>query len=116
MNRLEELTRQRKKSHTRFKAFKSRVYDKFIELEEAAYSDGAVSNKTKVLIGLGISVVKDCEACMQWHIEEAAKAGITPEEIIEAIEIGIKMGGAPAVVSARFALEALEEIYKITSP
>ena len=51
MDKLEELTKQRKKSHTKFKKFKSKVYDKFIELEEAAYSDGAVSQKTKVLIG-----------------------------------------------------------------
>ncbi|UCH93165.1 MAG: carboxymuconolactone decarboxylase family protein [Candidatus Aminicenantes bacterium] len=113
MDKLEELTRQRKKSHTKFKEFKSKVYDKFIELEEAAYSDGAVSQKNKVLIGMGISVVKDCDACMQWHIEEAVKLGITPQEIMEAIEVGIKMGGAPAVVSARFALEVMEKVYHI---
>lgn len=113
MNKLEELTKQRKKSHSKFKGFKSKVYDKFIELEEAAYSDRVVSNKTKILIGMGISIVKNCEACMQWHIEEAGKAGITPEEIVEAIEVGIKMGGAPAVVSARFAFEVMEEVYNI---
>ena len=112
MSKLDELTRQRKKSHAKFKEFKSKVYDKFIELEEAAYSDGAVSKKNKVLIGIGISIVKDCDACMQWHIEEALQLGITQQEIIEAIEIGIKMGGAPAVVSARFAIDAMENIYK----
>lgn len=113
MDKLEELTRQRKKSHTKFKKFKSIVYDKFIELEEAAYSDRAVSQKTKVLIGMGISVVKNCDACMQWHIEEALRIGITPQEIMEVMEVGIKMGGAPAVVSARFALEVMEKVYKI---
>lgn len=113
MNKLEELTRQRKKAHSKFLKFKSKVYDLFIQLEEAAYSDGALPLKTKVLIGIGISVVKDCLSCMQWHIEEAGKCGATAEEVFEAIEVGIKMGGAPAVVSARFALEVMEEVYKI---
>ena len=31
MSKLDELTRQRKKSHAKFKEFKSKVYDKFIE-------------------------------------------------------------------------------------
>jgi hypothetical protein len=31
----------------------------------------------------------------------------------EAIEVGIKMGGAPAVVSAGFAFQVMEEVYKI---
>jgi AhpD family alkylhydroperoxidase len=113
MDRLEELTKMRKKAHTKFKAFKSRVYEKFIELEEAAYSDGVLTRKAKLLMGTSISVVKNCEACMQWHIEEAAREGVTPEELVEAIEVAIKMEGAPAVVSARFAFLVIEQVYKI---
>ncbi len=110
--KLDELNRMRKKSHKKFKDHKSKVYDKFIELEEAAYADAALTRKTKLLIGIGISIVKNCEACMQWHIEEAAKVETTEQEIMEAIGIGIKMGGAPAVVSSRFAIEVMEEVYK----
>ena len=43
--------------------------------EKAAYSDGALPKKQKELIVVGISVVTDCESCMQWHIEQAAGAG-----------------------------------------
>ena len=31
---------------------------------------------------------------------------------IEAIEVGIEMGGGPAIVSARFALEIIEEFFE----
>lgn len=110
--KIDELNKMRKRSHKKFKDLKSKVYDKFIELEEAAYADAVLSRKTKLLIGIGISIVKDCEACMQWHIEEAAAIGTTEQEIIEAIGVGIKMGGAPAVVSSRFAIEVMEEVYK----
>jgi alkylhydroperoxidase/carboxymuconolactone decarboxylase family protein YurZ len=47
---------------------------------------------------------------MQWHIERAAADGATFEELLEAIEVGIEMGGGPATVSARFALEVIESL------
>ena len=77
-------------------------------MEKAAYADGVLPKKHKELIAIGISVVKDCESCMQWHIEQAAKAGASFEEVLEAIEVAIEMGGGPATVSARFALEVMD--------
>jgi len=91
-------------------ALGSKVYDGFLAMEKAAYRDGALPKKQKELIAVGISVVKDCESCMQWHIEQAAADGATFEELIEAIEVGIEMGGGPATVSARFALQVMDSI------
>lgn len=110
IDRFQELTRRRKQAHAQMLALKSQVYEGFLAMEAAAYSNGALAKKQKELIAVGISVVKDCESCMQWHIEQAASQGATFEEIFEAIEIGIEMGGGPATVSARFALEVLESI------
>jgi AhpD family alkylhydroperoxidase len=81
-------------------------------MEKAAYSDGALPKKAKELIAVGISVVIGCESCMQWHIEQAAKAGATMAEVLEAIEVGMEMGGGPATVSARFALEVMDIVFK----
>ena len=39
------------------------------------------------------------------------KAGAFMQEVLEAVEVGIEMGGGPATVSARFALEVMESIY-----
>ncbi len=110
MDKFEEISLRRKKAHTRLVALKSRVYAGFMEMEQAAYADGALSKKQKELIAIGISIVKDCESCMQWHIGQAAAAGAAFEEILEAIEVGIEMGGGPATVSARFALEAMDNL------
>jgi alkylhydroperoxidase/carboxymuconolactone decarboxylase family protein YurZ len=48
---------------------------------------------------------------MQWHIEQAARAGATQEQVLEAVEVGIEMGGGPATVSTRFALEVMDVVY-----
>jgi len=111
MNDLALLKRRRKLAHTRFMKLKSPVYKLFLELEEAAYREGALPAKTKLLAGIAVSVVVNCEACMQWHIEEAARAGASEVEIVEMIEVAIKMGGAPAVVASRTAFEVMKEIF-----
>jgi AhpD family alkylhydroperoxidase len=61
-----------------------RVYQAFLEMERAAYSDGALSKKQKELIAIGISVATDCESFMQWHIDQAAAAGASESEVLEA--------------------------------
>ncbi len=112
MNRLEELTRTRKTAHAKLQRLKSPVYAAFLEMEKAAFADRALPKKVKELIAVGISVVMDCESCMQWHIEQAADADATAEEVLEAVEVGMEMGGGPATVSARFALEVMEAVCK----
>jgi AhpD family alkylhydroperoxidase len=111
MDKLEEMSRRRKEAHAKLLALRSRVYDAFLHMEEAAFSDGALPKRTKELIAVGISVTVDCESCMQWHIEQAAAARATMREVLEAIEVGIEMGGGPATVAARFALEVLERTF-----
>ena len=80
-------------------------------MEKAAFSDGALPKKNKELIAVGISVVIDCESCMQWHIDQAVKSEASFEEVLEAVEVGIEMGGGPATVSARFALDVMEKAF-----
>ncbi len=110
-DKLSELSRNRKASHTKLLSLKSKVYKAFLQMEEAAFSDGALPKKAKELIAVGISVRIDCESCMQWHIEQSAAAGASMSEVLEAVEVGIEMGGGPATVSARFALEVIESVF-----
>jgi AhpD family alkylhydroperoxidase len=112
MNKLEEISRKRNTAHQQLFSLHSKVYEKFLEMEKAAFSDGELSKKCKELIAIGISVVIDCESCIQWHIEQAAKAEASQQEVLEAVEVGIEMGGGPATVSARFALEVMDQVFK----
>ena len=108
---LEKLTETRKWAHKKLLDRGSKVYRAFVEMEKVAFNDGVLKKKQKELIAIGISVRIDCESCMQWHIEQAAAAGATYDEVLEAVEVGVEMGGGPATVSARFALQIMEIVF-----
>jgi len=112
MDKLRDLTLKRKQAHARMLGMGSKVYKSFLEMEKAAFSDGALKKKEKELIAVGISVVINCESCMQWHIEQAVEAGADEREVLEAVEVGIEMGGGPATVSARFALDVMDSVFR----
>ncbi len=111
MNKIETIINERKKAHSRFISLESVPYMKYLELEQTVFNKGELSKKVKELIAIGISIVIDCESCMQWHIEHAAREGAAEKEILEAIEVGIEMGGGPAIASARFALEVMDYVF-----
>lgn len=112
MDKLKVIAEKRKAAHGRLLKLDSKVYRAFVALEQATFSDGALPRKQKELIAIGISVVKNCESCMQWHIEQAARTGASFREVLEALEVGIEMGGGPATVSARFALDVMDSVYR----
>ena len=45
--------------------------------------DGALPNKQKELVALGIAVAMRCEPCIFSHVEKCVKAGWTPTELME---------------------------------
>lgn len=112
MNKIDEINRQRKEANARLARLDSKVYRAFLEMEKVTFCDGALSRKHKELIAAAIGVVTNCESCMQWHIEQAAKAGATVREVLEAVEVAIEMGIGPATVNARFALEVMDQTFE----
>lgn len=106
--KIEAINKDRAASHRKLLATGSRTYRAFLEMEKAAYSDGKLAGKYKELIAVGVSLVINCESCLDWHIHQALQAGATEEQILEAVDVGIEMGGGPATVSSRFALKVLD--------
>ena len=112
MDKLRELTRNRKRAYGWFMDRGSKGYKAIVDLEASVYANGALSQMQKELIATGISVVVNCESCMQWHIEQAAKHGASLEEVIEAIDVAIEMGGGPATVAARLAMDVMTDVFE----
>jgi AhpD family alkylhydroperoxidase len=107
-DRIEKIIQDRRWAHEQLTRAGSAVYRSFLEMEKAAYSENVLSKMHKELIAVGISLVLDCESCLEWHIHQALEAGAGKEQVLEAIEVGIEMGGGRATVSSRFALKVLE--------
>jgi AhpD family alkylhydroperoxidase len=106
-NKIEQIVKTRKQANSYYLK-KSKVFQSFVNMEHNTYKDGELSKKQKELIAIGISVVINCESCMEWHIKQALEDGVSEAEIIEAIEVAIEMSGGPGTVSARFAMNVLE--------
>ena len=106
--KIEKIIQDRKTANETLLSKGSKVYKAFLDLEQKTFSDGKLEKMHKELIAIGISIVVNCESCLEWHIKEALRSGASEEQILEAIEVGIEMGGGPATVSSRFALKVLE--------
>jgi AhpD family alkylhydroperoxidase len=50
-----------------------------------------MDEKTKILISLGASTAANCVPCLEHYYGKACEAGLTPQEIEEAAETGVKV-------------------------
>jgi len=78
----------------------------------SAKKAGALDEKTKELIALGIGIANHCDGCIGFHTKTLVKLGTTREEFIEMLSVAIYMGGGPSVMYAVEALQAYEEFSK----
>lgn len=104
---IDKIIEDRKRAHWVLTK-ESETYRALMAAEEKAFTEGALSKMHKELIATGISVVTDCESCMEWHIHEALKAGANREQVMDAIGVALEIGAGKATVSARFALKVLD--------
>jgi AhpD family alkylhydroperoxidase len=110
--KIDRIVSQRKTANAFFNK-NSRVFQSFLDMERKTYCDEILTKKQKELIAIGISVVLNCESCMEWHIRQALNDGSSGNEIIEAVGVGIEMSGGPGTVAARFAMTVLEYYHAI---
>lgn len=105
--KIQQSIEDRKRTHRRF-LDNVKTYRPFLELEEKAFRNGAISKKIKELMALSISIVTKCEPCMEWHLDQALQQGATDGEIYETIDVAIEMGGGQAGAYARFVVKAMD--------
>src|SRR5690554_4130109 len=92
-----------------FNAYRSKMNEKLLEdnnkiikrmfnLDTNAFKTGALSKKTKELLGLGNSLVLRCDDCVRYHLEECHKLGVTKEEVEEGMSISMLIGGTIVIL------------------
>jgi AhpD family alkylhydroperoxidase len=80
------------------------------ELEANALKDGALAQKYKELIALGISINNGCYGWIEYHVSSAAGLGVSREVILEATAVALALSGGIADWPARFVFKVLEEL------
>ncbi|HDQ71891.1 MAG TPA: carboxymuconolactone decarboxylase family protein [Chloroflexi bacterium] len=83
---------------------------RFYNLDTRVYQEGALSSKTKELLGLVASLVLRCDDCIKYHVIRSHEVGVTSEELEEALAIGLTVGGSITIPHLRRALQAWDEL------
>ena len=86
---------------------------RFFALDEQAYETGALPAKTKELLGLVASMVLRCDDCIAYHLIRCREEGVTREELYEAFNVALVVGGSIVIPHLRFAAERLETLLEV---
>ncbi len=112
MNQVEEFNAYRSKMNEKIMAADNKVLKRIFNLDTNAYAEGTLDIQTKELIGLTCSMVLRCDDCIKYHLGKAKEAGLSDEQIIEAMAIANLVGGTIVIPHLRRAMEYLEELNK----
>lgn len=81
---------------------------RFFNLDSAAYRDGALDARTKELLGLVGSLVLRCNDCVDYHLGQCVEAGYSDDEIMDALNVGLVVGGSIVIPHLRHAVETVD--------
>ena len=85
----------------------------FRDLQTSSTDDadgGALPKQTRELLGLVASLVLRCDDCVKYHLVEARSAGTSRRELVEAMSIGLVVGGTIVIPHLRRAVEFLDDL------
>src|SRR5512135_2933656 len=73
-SRLDEFEAYRARMNARIAQIDHQGIKRFYSLDTSAYHDGALSGRTKELLGLVASMVLHCNDCIDYHILQCVRA------------------------------------------
>ena len=86
------------------------IADAFHNFSKAVFKEGALPEKTKQLIAVGVAHVTQCPYCIRGHTILAMRKGASNEEIMEAIWVASEMRAGAAYAHAALAIDEMEPI------
>lgn len=84
---------------------------RFLRLDSATYEDGALDGRTKELLGLVASAVLRCNDCIDYHLEQCVALGYTKEQLVDAMNVALVVGGSIVIPHARHAMLSIDELF-----
>ncbi len=88
----------------------NKVINRLFNLDTNTYAEGALSVKTKEMLGLVASMVLRCDDCIKYHLGKCHEQGITTDEMYEIFAVANIVGGTIVIPHTRRAAEYWEEL------
>ena len=107
-DRMEDFFAYRERMHNRIFDIGHLGINRFFNLDTNAYKDGALDAKTKELLGLVGSAVLRCNECIDHHLKGCIDAGWTDEELYDALNVALVIGGSIVIPHLRHAVESID--------
>lgn len=85
---------------------------RFYNLDHNTYLEGALPAKYKELMGLVASACLRCDDCINYHVIQSYRLGVSRVEQEEAINVALVVGGSIVIPHLRRAYELLAELYR----
>ena len=83
---------------------------RFFALDHQAYEPGPLGTKNKELLGVVASAVLRCDDCFTYHLVRGGEEGWKREELIDALNVALIVGGSTTIPHGRRAFDRLRDI------
>ena len=102
---LAEFQRERQRLNEIVMSYAGLNMKRFYNLDSQVYRDGALTARTKEIMGLVASLVLRCDDCIKYHLVRCREEGLSSEELEEALAVGLVVGGSITIPHLRRAFE-----------
>jgi len=109
-SRIDEFRERRQRHNERIFEIDHLGIKRFFRLDSAAYESGALDPKTKDLLGLVASTVLRCDDCVDYHLDQCVELGLTDDELYDALNVALVVGGSIVIPHLRHAVESIDLI------
>ena len=110
--KVKEFNEYRSMMNEKILAADNLVIKRLFNLDTNTYSEGALSVKTKEMLGLVSSFAMRCDDCVKYHLQKCYELKVTTEEIFEIFSVGSIVGGTITIPHLRKAVEFWEQLHE----
>jgi AhpD family alkylhydroperoxidase len=101
---------RREAENERIRAKRHLGIERFFALDARAYEAGALDGRTKELLGLACSLALRCDDCVTYHIIRCVEEGATDDQMLDAMNVALVVGGSIVIPHLRRAVQTLDEV------
>jgi AhpD family alkylhydroperoxidase len=109
---IQEFRTFRNEMNTRILSQNNKVINRLFNLDTNTYTEGALSTRTKEMLGLVASMVLRCDDCIKYHLEKCYEEKINTEEMYEIFAVANIVGGTIVIPHTRKAAFYWDELHK----